>query len=253
MADAINELRRELHKRGYDTKRNTKGHWLVFDEKGNEIRTKRGKPITLPSTPSDSRAINNTVAMLRDAGVLPRPTEVKAQHRVAKLKKAELKRYSDTLRSELRRVMVEHRLNQTDVYHYGNWIAEQAGLPHPPPANAQTMLSTFLRGRSLGNESYDYLTRTLSAIKSSDAPIPKAAQIRTMMTASAPQPVKDEPKEIEVVTDDPNYKAPPKVVKVPTLAIEVMQAIYRTPVYRPDKDHDTIRDLVERVAKLELE
>jgi hypothetical protein len=243
MADAINELRRELHKRGYDTRKNTANHYVVFDSQGDEVRTKTGKPITLPSTPSDTRALNNVVATLRDAGVLPKPKEVKATHRAAKLKKAQLRQYSDALRVELTTVMRDYRLNQTDVYHYGNWYADQHGLPHPPPANAQTMISTFLRGRSLGNESYDYLTRTISAIKASNGDVPKAAQIRRMMTASEPDTPKDEPKEIEVVGE-----SKVKVVKTPQLAFEVMQAIYRE-----DNDPDLILDLVTRVAKLELE
>jgi hypothetical protein len=244
MADAIAELRREIHKRGFDTRKNNKGHWQVFDAQGDIVRTKKGNSIEFASTPGGGRSIANTVAMLRSAGVLPRPTEVKPRKTSTKLTRDRLKQYSDTLREELVQLMKTHDLTQSDVWHYAWYYNTQ----HPPllmssEASAQTTISRFLKGHGLSNSGYAFLSAAISAMKSLNGDIPRAAEIRTRLTASAPQPEQAKVVGIEVEGESPTRSVAP----LPDLAFRTMSMIYRE-----DKDHDAILDLVGEIARLEL-
>lgn len=235
MADAINELRRELHKRGYDTRRNQAGHWLVIDPQGEEVRTKKGQPITLPSTPSDHRGINNAISTLRNAGVLPRPstsTPVRIRKGMVEPEKV------NSLRDELTKVMKGYNLRQTDIIHYGDYYHAQHRLD--VPGHPQTLLSSFLKGKSLGAAGYSYVERTLAAIKSLDGNIPRAEELRGRTTVHEPLP----PDEVGVeVEGEPR----PKSQKLPDLAFDAMRLMYAN-----EKDDTAIREVVERIARLEL-
>jgi hypothetical protein len=243
MADAIAELRREIHKRGFDTRKSNKGHWQVFSAQGDIVRTKKGNSIEFASTPGGGRSIANTVAMLRSAGVLPRPTEVKPRKASTKLTKERLSQYSNSLREELKILMQAHDLTQSDVWHYAWYYNAQ----HPPrllasEASVQTTVSRFLRGAGLGNEAYTLLSAAVSAIKAANGDIPRAAEIRTQLTASAPQP--EQAKVVGIEVEGESHAHP---TRLPKLAFEAMQLIYRE-----DKDHDAIMALVATIAKLEL-
>jgi hypothetical protein len=102
------------------------------------------------------------------------------------------------------------------------------------------MVSRFLKGRGLGNKSYTFLTAAFSAMKTLGDDVPRAPQIRTLLTTSEPA---TPPKPIEVEGESPK-----RPEALPKLAFEVMQH-----VYREDKDHDAIMALVEEIAKLELD
>jgi hypothetical protein len=235
----VDELRREIHKRGFDTERDGKGHYNIFKD-GEIIRTQKGVPLTIPGTPSDHRALKNAVSILRDHGVLPKPAEVKANgHRQnVKLKRDRLKQYSDALRGEVVELMKKYGLSQSDISHFADYYAHQHGSHRP--TFGQGVLSKFLKGTSLGNENYNWLTQAVSAINAAEGQIPKADETRGMMSRQKEKAEKG----IEVVTEEKVKPMPPKL---PKLAFEVMQMIYKE-----EKDDSDVIDLVHKVAKLEL-
>jgi hypothetical protein len=231
MADAVSELRRELHKRGYDTKREG-AHYKVYNGDGNVVRTKKGQPLSLPTTPSDRRALNNSISNLRDAGVLPRPRVVRTQKKVPR---TTLIDQSAELRGELRAAMEEYKLSQAEVSHYADYYAGQHGIS--VPSFGQGVVSKFLKGTYLSPANYMWLSSALHAIKAEGGKIPKGEALKEKI----PQPSEDVGVEVEGESHVP-IKAP-----LPDLALETMSMIYRE-----DRDHDAILDLIHRIARLEL-
>jgi hypothetical protein len=240
----VQDLRTALHKRGYDTKPNGSGHFEVYTPEGKRLVTNNGQTITIPCTPKAS-ALRMTVALLRDKGALP-PTvkgggnKVTVRRQEQHLTRVQLKRKTTELRNDVTRLMEEHGLKQTDIYHYADYYAGQHGLP--VPANPQGIVSKLLKGQSyLMNEPFKYLRAAVDAIKAANGEIPRAEEIRRMTNGHV-QP-KTEPKGIEVVSEDPKPLPP----RVPKLAFEVMQAIYTD-----EKDADAILALVREIAELEV-
>jgi len=238
MASEVQQLRDRIHREGYDTRKTPDGHWEVLTPKGDVVRYRGGTPLRFPSTPSDPRGLKNAVAQLREAGVLPQPAArvVKRDNgrgEVLKLKRTELKVYSDALRGEVVALMEKGNLTQADIYHFADRWAAEHGIP--VPSHPQGVMSKFLSGNMLSNLSYRYMTAAVSAIKRNDGVIPE------MERAIVQE--KNEPKEIEVETSNPGYKGP---VKLPQLALDTMQMIYKD-----EKDHDAIMALVQDIARLE--
>jgi hypothetical protein len=238
MATQIDELRRAIHKEGYDT-RLSGGHYQVFDAEGKPVRHKTSNnPITFASTPGGGRSIDNIVATLRRNGVLPTPAAPKPRTNGGKkLGRQRLAQYCSVLRDELKKIMAEADppLRQADVWRYADYYAGQHGLA--VPARSEVTISQFLKGGNLNDVNYKWLSAAVSAIKANEGKIPRSGELQKM-----PSP-KDEPKPIEVEAEDPK----PAPNKLPKLAFDLMQAIYN-----PDKDHDTIRALIDEVARLEL-
>jgi len=240
VATAIDELRREIHKRGYDTERDGKGHYNIFKD-GEIVRTKKGIPLEIPSTPSTHRGVNNAVARLRDAGVLPKPAEVKRRNGNGKVKldRDRLKQYSDALRVEVQTLMRDHKLTQSDISHYADYYASQHGIA--VPSFGQGVISKFLKGQYLSNPNYKWLSSAVSAIKANKGEIPKANETRGLMQKQADRAGEG----IKVVTEDPTPTPLPP--RLPKLAFDVMQLCYAE-----EHNDDAIRAIVEEVAKMEL-
>jgi hypothetical protein len=180
--------------------------------------------------------MKNAVSQLRQAGVLPQPAEAKHEDNgrgeALKLKRTELKVYSDALRGEVVALMAKGNLTQADIYHFADRWAQAHQIP--VPGFPQGVMSKFLKGKTLSNVSYRWLTSAVSAIKRNEGKIP-----------DTPEVVKNEtnPKGIEVESDSPRQLP----AKLPELAFDVMQTIYKE-----EKDDDAIMALVLEVAKLEL-
>jgi len=247
LAKAIDELRYKLRDRGYDTVKDSKGHWAVM-RNGNVMRTDAGQPITLPSTISDPRAIKNVTANLRKAGILP-TSFTQSTSKIGKRYPADSEKVRD-LRQMLIEVMKEYDLAQIDVYTYADYYHSQHGLP--VTSSGQGLVSKLVRGTTgISDISYDYLRRTLDLIIDANGKIPRADEIRQMSTTPAPQPdegklwneedMKDEG--VQITGDTKAKFKPPEI----TLAFEVMQLFYTE-----ERDPDVILDLCRRIAKLEL-
>lgn len=233
MADAIAELRREIHRRGYDTRKDNAGHYEVFDAEGKMVRTKRGKPVKIASTPVEgrSRSLANTVSMLRSAGVLPPPTKVKPrQESKVKLGRDRLAQYSKVLRDELVRLMELYELNQAQVYRYADYYAGQHGMP--VPSNPQGVISKFLKGTNLMNKNYQWLSAAVSAIKANEG-------IPDMTTADETPEPQETGVEVEGTSTTPK--------RIPSLAFDAMRLMYAD-----SPDDAEIREVVEKIARLEL-
>ena len=245
MANAIDQLRHQLRNRGYTTQKDSKGHWTVM-RNGNLMRTDSGQPITLPSTTSDPRAIKNAAASLRRAGILT-PT-FSSGGRKGKQYHASSPEAKE-LHAMMVEVMREYDLAQVDVYEFADYYHAQHG--YPVAGSPQGLVSKFLRGTSgLSQPSYDYLRRTVDAIIDANGKIPRADEIRQMMTTPAPQPeeaiiVTEETQDegVQIAGDTKAKFKPPEI----TLAFEVMQLFYTE-----ERDPDVILDLCRRIAKLEL-
>lgn len=232
MADAISELRREIHRRGYDTRKTNDNHYEILTSEGELVRTKKGIPITIPSTPGGGRGMNNAVAVLRDAGVLPRPAQSTSPRQIKmKLDQDRLKQYCTVLRGELVALMADYNLRQVDVYQYADHYASQHGLP--VPSNPQGVVSKFLKGTNLMNANYQWLSSAVGAIKANEG-------IPAMTTDVVPTP--PEPKGIEV-----EGESRVKARKIPSLAFDAMRLMYQT-----DPNDVEIREVVDRIAALEM-
>ena len=234
MADRVGELRRELHRRGYDTKKD--GHHIKIFKDGDPVRTRKGMPLEIVIT-GDDRSFNNTLSNLRDAGVLPPRIDEEAMKRARgkkKVPRSMLVTQSNDLREELQLVMEEYSLTQADVVHYADYYAGQHNIHIP--SYGQGAISKFLKGTYLTAPNYMWLSTALEAIQALDGKIPKGEELKEKM------PQKEEPKGIEVEGTSSHA-----ITRTPDLAFETMQAIYRE-----EKDDDAILDLVQRIAKLEL-
>ena len=243
----VQDLRRKLHERGYDTRQTGSGHFAVYKTNGSPLTTSKGQPITIPSTPSQG-ALNRTIATLRDLGALPkladqtRLNKMRAR-RDEKLNKSQLKEKTRILRAEMEQVMVDYSLKQADIYHFADWYASQHGIP--VPANPQGIVSKLHKGQaSMMNEPYRWLRSAIDAIKAAEGKIPKADEIRAMN--GKPQEARPEPEEsgVGVKVED---RTAVHVATSPKLAIEAMRWIYAEV-----KDDDRIEQLINEIAKVEL-
>jgi hypothetical protein len=242
MANDITQLRDRIHREGYDTQKTGDGHYIIVGRQGEVVRHKSGKPVTIPSTPGGSpKDLKRYVSILRDAGVLPKPAQAKVKSNgksTTKLGRDTLKTYSDALRLEIADLINQHNLRQSDIYNFADAWAIQHGMPKP--SHSAGVLSKFLKGGSLTNEKYVWLTSALSAIKRNNNQIPSMAHPQRK---EEPEPAAEEPgATIEVAGE-----SAPRQAQLPQLAMDVMQTIYRE-----DKDHEAIMNLVQQVARLEL-
>lgn len=235
MASTVSELRRKIHDEGYETKKDRKGHWNVYRPNGELVRTDKGVPLTLSDTPSNPNWLNRATTQLRAAKVLPPLKEP-----LPRVKGTKSKAQVSQLRGDLAQLLIDHKLSQSDFYHFGNQYHEQHRLA--APLNPQGMTSKFLRGAGVSDLGFDYLRRTVDAIKASNGNVPSAQEIRERMTPPAPQPEKAKDVGVEVEGESQVH-----VTRLPDLAFETMQLIYRE-----EKDEDAILDLVQRIARLEL-
>lgn len=248
MADNVSELRREIHKAGFDTRKDNKGHWNIYRSDGEIVRAENGMPLSFSDTPSHSNWLNRAVNDLRNANILPKPKEVMTVE-TTKLSRSVLAQYSHDLRNELVSMMREYDLTQADVWRYAWYFNNQ----NPPllmssPESAQTMVSRFLNGSNLSNQAYTLMTATMHSIRTLNGAMPRAEQLRTLTTPPAPQPeeakIVEQPQPVEF--KDVGVKV--DEVKIPTLAFEVMRLFYKD-----DRDEAALIDLVQRIARLELE
>jgi hypothetical protein len=237
----VQDLRRKLHERGYDTKPTGGGHFQVYKPNGDSLTTSKGQPITIPSTPN-SGALNRTVAQLRDLGALPKVVVPKKATR-RRLKKDELKAKTAQLRGDMEQVMVDYGLQQTDIYHYANYYAAQNKIP--APGNPQGIVSKLHKGQtSMMNDPYWWLRAAIDAIKAANGRIPRAEEIRAMTNGEKPPAPTPAPKEVGVEVEG---RSAPKIARSPKLAIEAMRWIYAA-----EKDDDRIEQLINDIAKVEL-
>lgn len=252
MADDITQLRHRIHREGYDTQKTGDGHYIVIGPHGAVVRHKSGKPFTLPSTPGNNpHNIKRQVSMLQDLEVLPRMSQAKATDNgkgdKPKLHRNVLKQYSDTLRPEVVQLMKEHDITQAQIVKFADQWAQQHEIAGP--SWGPGVISKFLKGTTLTNTSYVWLTSALSAIRRNDGKIPS-------MGTHLEQRPDGNLEEVENGDVDPNEagasievegESTPRPPELPHLALSVMQAIYKE-----EKDHEGIMALVQEVARLEL-
>lgn len=248
MADAVTDLRRDLKRRGYETRQNDSGHWEVL-KGGFPVRLENGQRITFPSTPTKG-GMTQTRRSLEKQGLLPKP-ERGGKRNGKRLNKEQLKAKTAILRKELEEVMKDYDLRQVDIYMYADHYAEQHGIAMP--ANPQGIVSKLVMGKqeSMMNDPYVWLNSAIRAIKAEKGNIPRAEALRARASTQVPAPPpppgpapEGQPEPTGVEVEGRSAVVP---VRVPSLAIEVMRWIYAE-----TKDDDRIHDLVEELAILEL-
>ena len=229
MADETQQLLNRIKRQGYTPSKSSEGHYQVFDPSGQLVRLETGQPFHFAATPSDHHAIQNSEATLRKLGVLP------AKNGGKKLTKREvLKEHADQLRTELQQLMKDHDYKQSDIYHFADEWAAAHGIG--VPVQSAGVVSKLLKGHSLSDPSYQWLSAAMSAIRRNNGIIPSMEHPGVRQ----PQP---EPEETGIQVEGES----PERVKLPRLALDVMQTIYKE-----EKDHDAIMALVEEIAKLEM-
>lgn len=239
MVDNTNQLRRELRKAGFDTRKDNKGHWNVYSADGVIVRNPNGIPLSFSDTPSDRNGLKRAIVELRAAHVLPNG---KGKMGGTRYKGDDPK--IEELRESTRLVMETYGLRQTQIYGYGDSYHAQRGLP--VPSQPQTIVSRFLNGAGMSEMAYKYLKATIDSIISLDGKLPIAEPSPTTSTAPAPQPeeaqIVEQPvpiKQSDVVVTD---------VKVPEIAFEALRLFYDD-----SRTKEEILEIVRRIARLELD
>lgn len=254
MATVIDELRREIHKRGFDTSKGKDGHFRVLHPSGEQVRESNGRPVRFAATPArgkggGARSLENTVAQLRKVGVLPRPAERGGNTNGDRPKRQELIRRSDVLRPQVQELIQRLGLRQSDVSHFADRRA--AALLLPVPSHGQGVLSKFLQGRFLTEANLAWLGGAVDEIREAGG-IPEVPAPAATTTEPEPEPVED-PDETDTETEEAEPEGEPESEPtererlIPTLAFDVMQALYSESI-----DDERIRELVERVAVMEV-
>lgn len=238
MADNVTELRREIRKEGFDTRKDNKGHWNVFNGDGDIVRNSNGIPLSFSDTPSHPNWLNKATAELRRAEVLPRPSRQVGGKRF----KADDPR-TEELRESIKLIIEAYGIRQSQIIEYADTYHAQRKLP--VPASPQNQLSRFLKGSGISSVGYKFFKAAADSIISLDGKLPIAEPIPTFVPTPAPQP--EEAKTVEKPVPIKPTDVVVEDVKIPTLAFETMRLLYRE-----DRDEDAIRDLVERIARLEL-
>jgi hypothetical protein len=227
MADDTQQVLDRIKQNGYTPRKTSEGHYEVIDREGQRVRLESGQPFHFAATPSDHRAISNAEQTLRGLGILP------AKNGGGNILKRDV--LKDWWISGTKQLM-DIRYKQSDVYHFADKWAAAHGIG--VPVSSAGVVSKLLKGHSLSNVSYQWLSSAMSAIRRNDGIIPSMEHPGRI---EQPQTV-GEALGIQVEGESPER------VKLPRLALDVMQTIYKE-----EKDHDAIMALVEDVARLEME
>lgn len=232
MADETTQLLDRIKHEGYTPRRSGDGHYEVIDREGEVVRVPDGRPFRFSFSPRSGSSVKSAERELRQLGVLP-----SKNGDGKKMRRSDLTKQSDKLRGEVNRLL-DSGLKQSDIYHFADKWAEQHGIG--VPVSGAGVVSKLLKGHSLSNVSYPWLSSALSAIRRNNGTIPSMEHPGVRQ----PQP---EP-EVEEVGVEVEGESKVKIVKIPQLALDTLQAIYKE-----EKDHEAIMALIEQIAKLELQ